>query len=45
MSLLRLYLHANHPRFVEAYEELEEARRCSPLTRIYGLNTEHLRSY
>ena len=26
VSLLRLYLHANHPRFVEAYEELEEAR-------------------
>ena len=26
VSLLRLYLHANHPRFAEAYEELEEAR-------------------
>ncbi|MBD36069.1 MAG: hypothetical protein CL512_04810 [Actinobacteria bacterium] len=26
VSLLRLHLHANHPRFVEAYQELEEAR-------------------
>ena len=26
VSLLRLHLHANHPRFAEAYQELEEAR-------------------
>jgi hypothetical protein len=26
VSLLRLHLHTNHPRFAEAYQELEEAR-------------------
>ena len=26
VSLLRSHLHANHPRFAEAYQELEEAR-------------------